>query len=232
MVIAIAAIFLKQEIEKYLPSIASDTGVSVEVATDEWQRVQSLIRFYAPTGDGTKFALVDPKDSDYALTARELDADFVRTTDRHFAQMGLAVIGPELDLILRDYACATSIIVTAKLGSGYAVTFSVAAFIEMIRGAIDMLRKLPPRVKIILEIAIMAVILHPRSREKLIEWAKILQERLRESKPAVLSIARELVKYLDEAAKTSRTTREAIKAKLQVRGNRTALAGSCSIRLS
>ncbi len=127
-------------------------------------------------------ALVDPKDSDYALTARELDADFVRTTDRHFTQMGLAVIGPELDLILRDYARATSIIVTVKLGSGYAVTFSVAAFIEMIRGAIDMLRKLPPRVKIILGIAVMAVILHPRSREKLIEWAKMLQERLRESK--------------------------------------------------
>lgn len=37
VVIAYAPIFLKQEIEKYLPVIAIDTGVSIEGATAEWQ---------------------------------------------------------------------------------------------------------------------------------------------------------------------------------------------------
>lgn len=37
LVIAVAPIFLKQEIEKHLPLIASDTGVSVEAACAEWQ---------------------------------------------------------------------------------------------------------------------------------------------------------------------------------------------------
>src|SRR6266478_5537413 len=70
-VIAVAPIFLRHEIEKYLPLIASETGATLDAATEEWKHVQSLIRFYVPTGDDVQFALVDPKDSDYALTARE-----------------------------------------------------------------------------------------------------------------------------------------------------------------
>jgi hypothetical protein len=142
-VIAVAPIFLKQEIEKHLPQIASKAGVSVELANTEWECVQRLIRFYAPIGDGAEFALVDPEDSPYALTARELDADFVRTTDPHFVRMGVTVIGPDLDLVLRDYARATSVLVTVKLGSGLALTFGIQAFVELIRGIIEIIRKCP-----------------------------------------------------------------------------------------
>jgi hypothetical protein len=224
VVIAYAPIFLKQEIEKYLPLIATDTGVSTEVAIAEWQRVQSLIRFYAPIGDGTKFAVVDPKDSDYVLTWQELDADFVRSGDyRHFARMGATVIGPELDQVLRDYARSTSVIVTVKLGSGFALTFSVIAFIEMVKGITEMIRKLPPTVKVILLAAVAVVLLHPASREKVIRWAKTVWQRLREAKPMLVPVLQEAVKYLDEAMTTSKTTREAIRSRLPVRGKKTAL---------
>jgi hypothetical protein len=64
VVIAFAPTFLRREIDKYLLLIASETGATFETASAEWERVQSLIRFYAPIGDGTEFALVDPKDSD------------------------------------------------------------------------------------------------------------------------------------------------------------------------
>jgi len=224
VVIAYAPIFLKQEIEKYLPVIAIDTGMSIEVATAEWQRVQSLIRFYTPIGDGRKFAVVDPKDSDYVLTWQELDADFVRTGDyRHFARMGATVIGPELDQVLRDYARATSVLVTVKLGSGFALTFSVMAFIEMVKGITEIIRKLPPTVKVILLTAVALVLLHPASREKLIRWAKTVWERLRETKPMLAPILQEAAKYLDEAMTTSKVTREAIRSRLPIRGKKTAL---------
>jgi hypothetical protein len=224
VVIAFAPFFLKQEIEKYLPSIASKTGVTLETATAEWQRVQSLIRFYAPTGDGTKFAVVDPKDSDYALTAAELGADFVRTTDLDFSRMGVPNIGPELDPVLRDYARATSILVTVKLGSGFAVTFGIHAFIEMIRGVAEIIRQLPPVARLIIVVGVAFVLLRPTSREKLIQWAKGLCQRLQETKPVLVSISREAVKHLAEAARTSRTTCEVIKSRLPVRGKQTALS--------
>src|SRR5258708_16200988 len=95
-------------------------------------------------GSGAEFALVDPKDSPYVLTARELDADFVRTTDAHFTRMGATVIGRDLDLILRDYARSTSVLVTIKLGSGYPITFSIMPFFQLMRGFFTSFRHLPP----------------------------------------------------------------------------------------
>ena len=222
-VIAVAPLFLRQEIEKYLPLIASEEGVSAEAANAEWERVQRIIRFYAPTGDGAEFALVDPKDSPYALTARELDADFVRTTDPHFERMGVPGIGPDADQLLRDYARATSVLVTVKLGSGLAVTFGIQAFVEMIRGIAEIVRRLPPIVKTLLGVALAALILHPASRAKLGQWTKMLWERLKETKPTLVSVSREAVKHLAEAAQTSRTTSKAIRSKLRARGKQTAL---------
>jgi hypothetical protein len=223
-VIAVAPVFLRQEIEKYLPLIASEEGVSGEAANAEWERIQRIIRFYAPTGDSAEFALVDPKDSPYALTARELDADFVRTSDQHFVRMGVPVIEPDLDHVLRDYARATSVIVTVKLGSGLALTFGIQAFVEAIQGITEMIRKLPPAVKLILGALLVIALLHPTSREKLAQWLKKIWERLRKTKPVLVSISQGAVKHLAEAAKNSRTTGEAIKSRLPVRGKQTALS--------
>jgi hypothetical protein len=225
VVIAFAPIFLRQEIEKYLLFIASETGVTLETANAEWQRVQSLIRFYAPIGDGAKFAVVDPKDSDYVLTWQELDADFVRTGDyRHFTRMGATVIGAELDAVLRDYARSTSVLVTVKLGSGFVITIGIQALNEMIRGIVEMFRKMPPAVRLILGIVVAALILHPGSRAKIAEWAKTIWERLRETKPVLVSISKEAVKHLAEAAQTSRATGNEIKSRLRFRGSQTALS--------
>ena len=223
-VIAFAPIFLKHEIEKYLPQIASETGVRVEAANAEWERVQRIIRFYAPDGDGAQFALVDPKDSPYALTATQLDADFVRTTDPHFERMGVPTIGPDADQVLRDYARATSVLVTVKLGSGLAVTFGIQAFVEAIRAITEMIRKLPPAVKLLLGIAVAIALLHPTSREKLIQWFKRIWERFNETKPVLVSISQGAVKHLAEAAQTSNATRKVIQSKLKVRGRQTALS--------
>src|SRR5258706_5713670 len=224
LVIAVAPVFLKQEIQKYLPTIANRTGVTVETANTEWERVQGLVRFYTPYGDGSEFALVDPKDSPYALTARELDADIVRTTDKHFEKMGVAVAGQELDVVLRDYARSTTVLVTAKLGSGFAITFSLAAFVEMVRGLVKLIRKLPPLAKLMLCAAIVIAFTHPKSRQKLMQWSKRIWERFQEAKPELISVSQKAIKYLAEEAEISKTTHEEIKSKLRVRGKQTALS--------
>jgi hypothetical protein len=51
-IIPVAPSFLRQEIEEHLPRIASETGVGIDMASSEWGRVQDLIRFYAPVGEG------------------------------------------------------------------------------------------------------------------------------------------------------------------------------------
>lgn len=223
-VIAWAPVFLRIEIAKYLSPIATEMGVSVEAVSVEWERVQGFIRFYSPIGDGTEFDSVDPKDSDYALTAKELDADFVRTNDHDFGRMGVPVMEQELDVILRDYARSTSILVTTKLGSAFVLTISIEMFVDVIRTLTELFRRLPPLVKVLLGAAVVAILLHPTSREKVIQELKRLWQRVQQMKPALISFSEEPIKRVAEAAQISTRTAKVIQARLRARGKQTALA--------
>src|SRR6266852_3409832 len=90
--LAFAPPFLENEIEKYIPQIAEDTGVSVDRVTEEWHLLKPLIRFYEPLTDDQPAGCVDPKDLPYIQAQQQLDADFVCTTDPHFAAMGARVM--------------------------------------------------------------------------------------------------------------------------------------------
>ena len=136
----------------------------------------------------------------------------------------MTVLGPEHDRVLRDYARATSVLVIVKLGSGLALTFGIQAFVELVRGIIEMILKLPPGIKMLLGTAAAIAVLHPTSREKLIQCVKKIGDRVGESKPLFVSTSQAVVKHLAEAAKTSRTTREVIKSRLRVRRKQTALS--------
>jgi hypothetical protein len=222
-VIAIAPVFLKQEIEKYIPLIATETGRTVDLVSAEWQLVQLLILFYEPIGNPADFALVDPKDADYALTATELDVDFVRTNDAHFTRMGLRVIGPEADSILRDYARSTSVLVTFKLGSAFAVSVGIGTLVETLGAVVGAIRALPSSVKFLLVFAAAIAVLHPKSREKLSQSFKTIWDYFRKTQPVLVSVTGKALQHLSEAAATSRRTRAIIESKLPIRTKQTAL---------
>jgi hypothetical protein len=223
VVVAFAPPFLKHEIEEHLPTIANDTEVTLETGNIEWKRVQSLIRFYAPIGNREQFASVDPKDSDYALAVTELNADFVRTTDPHFERMGVPTIGPELDAVLRDYARATSILVTVKVGSGFALIFGIRTFVEVIRAIVQAVRRLPPIAKTAIATGILLAVLHPTSREKLAVWGSILWGRLQQMKPILVSVSQNAAKHMTEVVHTSKQNGRVIESKLRPRSTKTAL---------
>lgn len=220
-VIAVAPAFLKQEIEKYLSRIAGETGVTIEVARGEWEQVKCMVRFYAPSGDSSEFASVDPKDSPYALTVRELGADCVRTNDAHFAQMGVTAFGPDVDRILRDYARSTSVLVTVKLGTGFALVLGWQALGAMIGAVAGMIRRLPPAIQLALGVALTIAVLHPRSREWLIESSKKVWEQVKGSTPVRALTSDSTVKHFTEVVATSKSTSDTIKSRLPVRRKQT-----------
>lgn len=185
---AVAPPFLKEEIEKYISRIATEIGVAVELVRAEWRLIETLIVFYEPTGYSSRFARVDPKDVDHASTARELDADFVRTNDSDFAKMGLPVMGPELDRVLRDYARSTSVFVTFKVGSAFVLTIGIEAFVEAVRAIAAGIRSLPSAVKVFLALGLGIAVIHPKSREMLSEWLKGIRNCLQKMQPALVSV--------------------------------------------
>ncbi len=135
VVVAFAPSFLEVEIQKYIPEIAKEKGVSVDRIQEEWKQFKVLIQFFDPAPSKQLDNSVDPKDVDYLNVLDQVDGDFVYTSDSDFSKMGARVMPAGLDRVLRDYARATSVILTVKLGSGFAmvvgghVIYALAALI-------------------------------------------------------------------------------------------------------
>jgi hypothetical protein len=136
--LAFAPPFLEREIEKYIPNIAAENEVSVYRVREEWQLLKTLIHFYEPLNSGQPAICADPKDLPYIHAQQQLGADFVFTADPHFVAMGARVMPQGFDRVLRDYARGTSILLTVKLGSSFAIIGGfelISALAKLIAGA-------------------------------------------------------------------------------------------------
>ena len=221
---AVAPLFLKEEVQKYIPRIATEFGVAVELVETEWLLIQPLIVFYQPIGDPSRFALVDPKDADYALTARELYVDFVRTNDAHFARMGLAVLGPELDAVLRDYARSTSVLVAFKVGSAFVVTIGVDVLSRLCEPS-------PPAFAVCPRPSRLSWSLRPGLPFSIQSHVRYFPNTSREfgnvcegCTPRLFPLPVRHLSIWPKPASTSHTTRKAIESRLTVRAKQTALS--------
>jgi hypothetical protein len=228
-VLAFAPTFLNREIEKYIPEIAEQSGVSEASVTQEWELLKPLIRFYEPLAGKPSLDCLDPKDAPYAHTLEELDADFVCTRDGHFVAMGLPVMPAGFDRVLRDYARATSVLLTVKLGSGFAMVCGFEIISALATVAVDAIRKLPPIVKILLGASLALALINPTSRDKIVGLLKKLSGRLQAARPVLVSLsseaARTLASYLQVAKATGKTIADAV----PVRGKLSVLRHACLV---
>ncbi len=187
VVIAFAPSFLESEIQKYIPEIAEDKGVPVDRVQEEWKQFKVLIRFYQPAPSKQPDRSVDLKDVDYVHVLDQVNGDFVYTSDSDFLKMGARVMPAGLDRVLRDYARATTVVLTVKLGSGFAmvvgghVIYAVATLIA------DFFRKLPPFLKLLLAAGAAVALLHPDSRKRIVDFGQNLLKNARVGVSSTLS---------------------------------------------
>ena len=208
VVVAFAPIFLEVEIQKYISKIAEDEGVPVDRVHEEWNEFKVLIHFYEPAPSNQPGSSVDPKDMDYVQVLDQVNGDFIYTSDSDFLKMGARVMPSGLDRVLRDYARATTVILTIKLGSGFAmvvgghVVYALAAFIA------DLIRKLPPILKVLLAACTTIALLHPDSRKRIIEFTHKVWRNVRVGFTSTLSSP--AVRALVENASLAATSRKAV----------------------
>jgi hypothetical protein len=215
VIVAVAPLWMKMEIEEDLPVIAAETGVPVTTIRQEWTQFETLIRYFRPRPDiAPKVPCPDPKDLPYIQTRDQIAADFIWTRDSHFLGTNPPDLAGGLDKSLRDYARATSILVGAKAGSGFAVLCGIEILTAVVRAGIEEIRRIPPVLKVCITLAIIGLLLHSKSRERLLGWLKQGLALLERVKPVVVSISRDAVKELADAARTAKSTelviREAI----------------------
>jgi len=208
VIVAFAPFFLEVEIQKYIPKIAEDEGVLVDRVREEWKDFKVLIRFYEPARSKQLASSVDPKDMDYVQVLDQVDGDFVYTSDTDFLKMGTRVMPSGLDRILRDYARATTVILTVKLGSGFAMVIGGHVVYALASQISDLVRKLPPILKVLLAICAAIALLHPDSRKRIIEFTQKLSRNVRVGFTSALSSP--AVRALVEDASLAASSRKAV----------------------
>jgi hypothetical protein len=225
VLVAVAPTFLKQEIEDHLMEIARDTEVSVEDARAEWKSFELLLRFYEPLTDGcARYVSVDPDDTAYLLTFDQLRANFIGTADRHFSRAEAPVMAPSLDRVLRNYARATSVLVTVRVGSGFAILGGVEILSALFNAAASTIRALPLAVKIVLAVGLAVLLLHPQARRGLVLFLGESWRRLQRSSPVLLSLAKGALEAIADSANLERETTRTIEAELHPGSRRPVLA--------
>ena len=207
VVVAFAPFFLEVEIQKYIPKIAEDEGVLVDRVREEWEGFKVLIRFYEPAPSKHLAGNVDPKDADYVQVLDQVDGDFVYTSHSDLLKMGACVMPSGLDRILRDYARATTVILTVKLGSGFAMVIGGHVVYALASLIADLVRKLPPILKILLAACAAIALLHPDSRKRIIEFTQKLSRTVRVGFTSALSWA---VPAVVEDASLAASSRKAV----------------------
>lgn len=207
VVVAFAPSFLEVEIQKYIPKIAKDKGVSVDRVQEEWKQFKVLIRFYKPALSKQPDRSVDPKDMDYVHVLDQVNGDFVYTSDSDFLKMGARVMPAGLDRVLRDYARGMTVILTVKLGSGFAMVVGGHVVYALATSLADFFRKLPPFLKLLLTAGAAIALLHPDSRKRIVQFVQKLSQNVRIGVTSTLSspAVRSLLEDASRAA-TSRKT--------------------------
>jgi len=216
VLVLIAPDFLKVEIEKYLLTIADQSGTTLAEAQREWELFQSKLCFYQPVSQVTDGVVVDPKDLPYKHASDELALP-VYTRDPDLQKMGAPVVWVCIDTACRDHARATSIKLGFTVGSTYTVTIGVEtlrAAAQGIKSLFEEFRRLSPWLQFAIAGGLAAVLIHPKSRAKLLQAWNAVTGYARQAKGPLLEgllvLMQQLAAAESDAAKTLKQVQAAM----------------------
>jgi len=176
VLVLIAPVYLKAEIEEHLADIAAETGATLSDVNREWEQFQSKLRFYEPSSRVLAGEVIDPDDLPYKQASEELGLP-VYTRDPHLVKMGAPVVWVCIDIALRNHARARSVTLGVTLGSTYSLTIGVEALraaSRLIKSLYDGFGRLPTWLQVAIAGALAAIVIHPKSRAKLLQvWESI-----------------------------------------------------------
>lgn len=188
VVVPIAPAHLLVEIEEHIQDIANDCGVSKATVEAEWARLRTLIKFCRTEGGKLDHGCPDPDDLPYVALALEIDASAIYSSDRHFDTPSIPLLkaSETLDLALRDYARNTALTIGVRVYGTFTIAVGLEAITSFVRWAIRLFSKLPAGVKLGIGMLVVAALVHPTTRKKLLEWARCGWEELTDPNSIVL----------------------------------------------
>ncbi len=216
VLVLIAPDFLKVEIQEHLEDMAAQSGATFAEAQHEWERFQGKLCFYRPSSQVTDGPVVDPKDLPYKHASDELALP-VYTRDADLQEMGAPVVWVCIDTACRDHARATSVKLGFTVGSTYTVTIGAEALREAARGIKSLFegfRRLSPWLQFAIAGGVAALLIHPKSRAKLLQAWNSVTGYARQAKGPIFQGLLVLMQQLAEAESDATRTLAQVQAAL------------------
>ena len=236
IVMALAPRFLESEIEEHLPDIARDSRRPIEEVRQQWHDIRSRLCLYQPlsASDGMSDA-VDPDDVPYKVACDELGADAVYSRDAHFRAMNVPVLSATPNLILRNYARSSSVVMGVTLGSAFIVTISYASLYGLyclIEKTLIGFCRLPMWAKVCIASAAFAIGAHPKSRARLGEAWDYICDVTKTNSPSFLNIIAAISVQFLAASETATKAHSELKSLLPEPRPRSAIQHARSLCLT
>ena len=220
-VVAFAPSTLGSEIEEHLPRIAREGRVDLGRLQSEWLSYQQLIHFRSPVEGALPSWVQDPDDLPYLFLRMEIGAEAIYTNDSDIAAMGAPVVGTDVVVALKEYSRATSVEVTIKLG-GTAVMFAgstaVVQVFKALRQIVDGFGRLPRTAKVMVGLALLGVLAHPRGRAFLAQTAMWFSSRARAALDALGPLFAQATLHASESQQKANTALERVRPALPAAG--------------
>lgn len=182
---------LFDEVEEYLPLLAAERGLDVNLMHAEWAIYKLRIKIAEPDEDKV-LALkdgVDPDDAEFVALAQTINAAGVISKDAHIAQMGGNHISVTCITHLRNYSRATAIELNIKVNGVNFAKFSYAMIAGMFAGGkalIEGVSKAPDWVKIALLVGGVFIALHPGARASVARGLETVLDGIKAATPFVI----------------------------------------------
>jgi predicted nucleic acid-binding protein len=182
------------EVDEHLFDVAIKYKLSPKVCRSEWTILKQLLRVKEPD-----HAIVekyingqDPDDAPTLALADMLAASGILSRDSDIRAMGGNCIPDEFVVQARDYSRKATISISIEMG-GYYVVIGAAQALPVLLGAlkrsVTWTRSLPDNLKLIALTVLIFVVVHPRTRNSIVEFLEGMGRRLPDALQIILYLA-------------------------------------------
>lgn len=194
---------LEEEVEKHLPRISLECGISTEALRIQWAKYKPHLRVLEPLLETRNInqPAIDPNDLDFLAIADKIAAHGILSRDSDIRRMGGTQLGLDFVLCVRDYSRAAAIDVHLRccgMSLGVVAVSVVYAVISGIRALLEGFSRLPPPIKVLLIVAAIILVVHPGSRARLAQFFREMGNRISEATSFVAEHVAEASSLADE----------------------------------
>lgn len=178
------------EVERIIPKIASDKNISEQALYEEWRHYHRVIKTKTPPKDLVERykSGQDPDDAPTIALEKMIRASGILSKDSDLVAMGGLVIEMDFTKLARDYSRKTAVAATIRYGGGIVLVVSVNGMVIAIKTIKEILKNLPPEIKISILFAACLVASNKRNRDWVILKFRRLLATIRTHIPGIINV--------------------------------------------